>query len=298
MRFRPVTRQTASSWRGLYVQDVGPGGGTRGTEELLLGTTKTVAWRGRVRFLAVAEKTRGTRLLSKQKLFCAPTQLRDCKDITVWDSSILFPKVVQSMTRSPLFFCRPRNPPKWPKYPLPQKTRFLKKRGFGQPTGPAVRRRLVSCATRPAQNEVSIGRGRSRCHIWTVHVRSLLYFSPFARFTPSASRASDVQDGLQGGGYEGSRGTDVRGGKKDLRGEPKCVFSWLPKNPWYAGFPANKNFFVALLSSETAKRSPFFGLVFYVHETVRGMTQSLLFLPTQESAKMAKMPPPLKKHVS
>ena len=81
------------------------GGGTRGTEELLLGTTKTVAWRGKVRFLAVAEKTRGTRLLSKQNLFCAPTQLRDCKDITVWDSSILFPKVVQSMTRSPLIFC-------------------------------------------------------------------------------------------------------------------------------------------------------------------------------------------------
>ena len=81
------------------------GGGTRGTEELLLGTTKTVAWRGRVRFLAVAEKTRGTRLLSKQKLFCAPTQLRDCNDITVWDSSILCPKVVQRVTRSPLIFC-------------------------------------------------------------------------------------------------------------------------------------------------------------------------------------------------
>ena len=83
----------------------GAGGGTRGTKKLLLGTTKTVAWRGRVGFLAVAEKTRGTRLLSKQKLFCAPTQLKDCKDITVWDSSILCPKVVQRETRSPLFFC-------------------------------------------------------------------------------------------------------------------------------------------------------------------------------------------------
>ena len=80
-------------------------GGTRGTEKLLLGTTKTVAWRGRVRFLAVAEKTRGTRLLSKQKIFCAPTQLKDCKDITVWDSSILCPKVVRGVTVKPLFFC-------------------------------------------------------------------------------------------------------------------------------------------------------------------------------------------------
>ena len=83
----------------------GAGGGTRGTKKLLLGTTKTVAWRGRVGFLAVAEKTRGTRLLSKQKLFCAPTQLKDCKDITVWDSSILCPKVVQAMTHLPLLFC-------------------------------------------------------------------------------------------------------------------------------------------------------------------------------------------------
>ena len=33
-----------------------PGLGTRGTAELLLGTTKTVAWRDKVRFLAVAEK--------------------------------------------------------------------------------------------------------------------------------------------------------------------------------------------------------------------------------------------------
>ena len=79
-------------------------GGTRGSVKLLLGTAKTVAWRGKVRFLAVAEKTRCKQLLSKQNLFCAPTQLTDCKDITVWDSSILCPKVVQAMTHLPCFF--------------------------------------------------------------------------------------------------------------------------------------------------------------------------------------------------
>ena len=104
-----------------------------------------------------------------------------------------------------------------------------------------------------------------------------MYFSPFARFAPSASRASDVQDRERGGWYEGSHGTDVGGGEKDLQGEPKCVFSRSPKKPRYEGFPANKNFFVAVLSSEAAKRSPFFALVFYVHETVQGMTQSPLF---------------------
>ena len=68
------------------------------------GGAKTVAWRGKVRFLAVAEKARCKQLLSKQNSFCAPTQLKDCKDIAVWDSNILCPKVVQAMTHLPCFF--------------------------------------------------------------------------------------------------------------------------------------------------------------------------------------------------
>ena len=79
-------------------------GGTRRSVKLLLGTAKTVAWRGKVRFLAVAEKTLCKQLFSKQSLFGAPAQLKDCKDITVWDSNILCPKVVQAMTTAPLFF--------------------------------------------------------------------------------------------------------------------------------------------------------------------------------------------------
>ena len=67
-------------------------------------TAKTVAWRGKVRFLAVAEKARCKQLLSKQNSFCAPTQLKDCKDIAVWDSNILCPKVVQAVTHLPCFF--------------------------------------------------------------------------------------------------------------------------------------------------------------------------------------------------
>ena len=73
------------------------------------GTAKTVAWRGKVRFLAVAEKTRCKQLLSKQNSFCAPTQLKNCKDTAVWDSNILCPKVVQAMTHLPCFFGGPRN---------------------------------------------------------------------------------------------------------------------------------------------------------------------------------------------
>ena len=72
--------------------------------KLLLGTTKMVACRSKVRFLEVAEKTRGTKFFSQQKIFCAPTQLKDCKDITVSDCNILCPKVVQSMTTAQLFF--------------------------------------------------------------------------------------------------------------------------------------------------------------------------------------------------
>ena len=72
--------------------------------KLLLGTAKTVAWRGKVRFLAVAEKTLCKQLFSKQSSFGAPAQLKDCKDITVWDSNILCPKVVQGVTHLPCFF--------------------------------------------------------------------------------------------------------------------------------------------------------------------------------------------------
>ena len=98
-----------------------------------------------------------------------------------------------------------------------------------------------------------------------------------------------------GGWYEGSHGTHVRGGQKDLQDEPKCVFSRSPKKPWYAGFPANKKIFVAVLSSETAKRSPFFALVFYVHETVQGMTRSpLFFCRPRNPSKWPKHPPPKK----
>ena len=73
------------------------------------GGAKTVAWRGKVRFLAVAEKTLCKQLFIKQNLFCAPTQLKDCNDIAVWDSNILCPKVVQAVTHLPCFFGGPRN---------------------------------------------------------------------------------------------------------------------------------------------------------------------------------------------
>ena len=79
------------------------------------------------------------------------------------------------------------------------------------------------------------------------------------------------------GGTRGPIKLTFAAAKKDLQGEPKCVFSRSPKKPRYEGFPADKKFFVAVLSSEAAKRSPFFALVFYVHETVQGMTQSPLF---------------------
>ena len=86
----------------------GPRGGTP-PRKRRRGGAKTVAWRGKVRFLAVAEKTLCKQLLSKQNSFSVPTKLKDCKDIAVWDSNILCPKVVQAVTHLPCFFGGPRN---------------------------------------------------------------------------------------------------------------------------------------------------------------------------------------------
>ena len=74
----------------------GRGEGTRGTVELLSGTTKMVARRDKVRFLAVAEKTRGARLSGKQKLFCAPTQLKECNEVIIF--ALVF--YVQKLSRA------------------------------------------------------------------------------------------------------------------------------------------------------------------------------------------------------
>ena len=68
-----------------------PGGDTRGTAELLLGTTKTLAWRDKVRFLAVAQKHVVRVLLCEQKLFGVPAELRECKERIIFCTSILCP---------------------------------------------------------------------------------------------------------------------------------------------------------------------------------------------------------------
>ena len=85
------------------------GGGYQGSpwrpQPVAVAGRKMVAWRDKVRFFAVAEKTRATRLFRKQKLFCVPTPLSDCEDITVLDSSILCPEVVQTVEATPLPFC-------------------------------------------------------------------------------------------------------------------------------------------------------------------------------------------------
>ena len=60
-------------------------------------------------------------------------------------------------------------------------------------------------------------------------------------------------------------------------GATKYVFWGSLKNTWYAGFCANKKYSVPLPSSRSAKRSPFFALVFYVHETVQAVTTAPLF---------------------
>ena len=50
-----------------------------------------VAWRDKVRFLGVAEKHVVRELLCKQKLFDAPAELRECKEVIIFCTSILCP---------------------------------------------------------------------------------------------------------------------------------------------------------------------------------------------------------------
>ena len=55
------------------------------------GRQKTVAWRDKVRFLGVAEKHVVRELLCKQKSFGAPAELRECKEVIIFGTSILCP---------------------------------------------------------------------------------------------------------------------------------------------------------------------------------------------------------------
>ena len=97
------------------------GGGYEGYRGAAGGNDKNGPRRDKVRFLAVAETTRGARLSGKQKLFCAPTQLKECKEVIIFCTSILCPEVVQGMTTAPLLFWRPRNIQKLPNQRFPQK---------------------------------------------------------------------------------------------------------------------------------------------------------------------------------
>ena len=65
--------------------------------------------------------------------------------------------------------------------------------------------------------------------------------------------------------------------KRTFRASQSAFSRGRQKNHGTRAFRPTEVFFVAVLSLETAKRSPFFALVFYVHETVQGMTPTPLF---------------------
>ena len=67
-----------------------PGGGTP-PKTLFFREKQRVAWRDKVRFFGVAEKHVLRGLLCKQKLFGAPAELRECKEVTIFCTSILCP---------------------------------------------------------------------------------------------------------------------------------------------------------------------------------------------------------------
>ena len=76
--------------------------------------------------------------------------------------------------------------------------------------------------------------------------------------------------------------------------EIKCVFSRSQKKTSNAHFWCNKKIPVPVLSSKGAMRSPFCALVFYVHETVQGVTRTPLFSADPGSPKNGQFPPPRK----
>ena len=95
--------------RGGAVQGVPPG--------LLLGTTKMVAWRDKVRFLAVAEKHVVRVLFANKKISAPLLGSETARRWSFYGLVFYVHELVQGMTRSPLFFRGPRNTQKWSKQP-------------------------------------------------------------------------------------------------------------------------------------------------------------------------------------
>ena len=90
-RFSRARVRTASAAARPHVQDVRPVGGPP-PKTLFFHGKQRFAWRDKVRFLGFAEKHVVRELLCKQKLFGAPAELRECKEVIIFCTSILCPQ--------------------------------------------------------------------------------------------------------------------------------------------------------------------------------------------------------------
>ena len=119
-----VSRGSASGRRrrrrARMYSTAAPGGppGVRGVPPgLLLGTTKMVAWRDKVRFLAVAEKHVVRGFCANKKFSVPLVGSETARRWSFYGLVFYVHELVQGMTRSPLFFRGPRNTQKWSKQP-------------------------------------------------------------------------------------------------------------------------------------------------------------------------------------
>ena len=130
----------------------------------------------------------------KTTIFQSTSELELREDTTVWAKNILCPKVDQVGQKLAASALGSKNLQKLEEVPVPPSPpKMLKNEHFGVGPPAGVGRCASRCATRPVGTGDVIGRRWPRCSTWTIGVRSLLRFGPFAPGTPSSSRGPHVR---------------------------------------------------------------------------------------------------------